>query len=85
MATRRVNHSAEGLDERKAFRFGITAHADAAEQAVHPEQIAGIVQTSCGLLSAALLEAGFAVYPVNPKTLARRRTAAGAKTDAIDA
>ena len=85
MATRRVNHSAEGLDELKAFLFGITAHADAAEKAVHPEQIACIVETSCGLLIAALLEAGFAVYPVNPKTLDRRRTAAGAKTDAIDA
>jgi hypothetical protein len=32
-----------------------------------------------------LLEAGFPVYPVNPKTVDRHRKPAGAKTDAIDA
>jgi transposase len=37
------------------------------------------------LLITALLEAGFAVYPVNPKTVDRRRNAAGVKTDQIDA
>ena len=31
------------------------------------------------------LEAGFPVYPVNPKTVDRHRKASGAKTDAIDA
>jgi transposase len=85
VATRRVNHSAEGLDELKAFLLGITAYAGAAEKVPHPEQIACIIETSRGLLIVALLEAGFAVYPVNPKTLDRRRAAAGAKTDAIDA
>src|SRR5215470_1905903 len=77
MATRRVHPSAEGLDELKAFLCGSTARAGAAEKAPHPEQIACIVETSYGLLIAALLEAGFAVYPVTPKTLDRRRTAAG--------
>jgi len=43
------------------------------------------VETSQGLLIAALLEAGFTVYPVNPKTVDRRRNAAGVKTDAVDA
>jgi transposase len=49
------------------------------------EQLACIVETNRGLLISALLEAGFAVYPVNPKTVDRRRNAAGVKTDQIDA
>jgi transposase len=49
------------------------------------KQIACIVETNRGLLISALLEAGFAVYPVNPKTVDRRRNAAGVKTDQIDA
>jgi hypothetical protein len=36
-------------------------------------------------LIAALLEAGFAVYLVNPRTVDHRRKPSGAKTDAIDA
>jgi transposase len=47
--------------------------------------MACVVETNQGLLIAALLEAGFPVYPVNPKTVDRRRNAAGAKTDQIDA
>ena len=50
-----------------------------------PEQMACIVETNQGLLITALLEAGFPLYPVNPKTVDRRRNAAGAKTDQIDA
>src|SRR6266567_9117600 len=49
------------------------------------EQMACIVETNHGLLIASLLEAGFPVYPVNPKTVDRRRSSSGAKTDAIDA
>jgi len=49
------------------------------------EQLVCIVETNRGLLIAALLEAGFPVYPVNPKTVDRRRNAAGVKTDQIDA
>ncbi len=44
-----------------------------------------IIETTQGLLIAALLEAGLAVYPVNPKTVDRRRSASGAKSDPIDA
>jgi hypothetical protein len=44
-----------------------------------------VVETTQGVLMTALLEAGFPVYPVNPKTLERRRAPAGAKTDALDA
>src|SRR5205085_12405913 len=50
-----------------------------------PEQLACIVETNHGLLIAFLLEAGFPVYPVNPKTANQLRKAAGAKTDQIDA
>ncbi len=49
------------------------------------EQVACIVETSQGLLIAHLLEQGWAVYPVNPRTVERRRAPSGAKTDTIDA
>src|SRR2546421_4601630 len=41
--------------------------------------------TNHGLLISWLLEAGYPVYPVNPKTIDRHRKASGAKTDKIDA
>ncbi len=49
------------------------------------EQIACIVETTHGLLIAHLLEQGWPVYPVNPRTGERRRAPEGAKTDTIDA
>jgi transposase len=49
------------------------------------EQMACIIETTHGLLIAFLLEAGWPVYPVNPRTVDRRRSASGAKTDTIDA
>ncbi len=76
VATLRVAHSKEGLNELTRFLLGI---------AKTPEQMACIIETNHGLLIATLLDAGFPVYPVNPKTVDRRRKAAGAKTDAIDA
>jgi transposase len=72
----RVAHTKAGIDELKRFLL---------ELAKTPEQLACIVETSHGLLIAALLEAGFTVYPVNPKTVDRRRNAADLKTDTIDA
>ena len=42
-------------------------------------------QTTHGLLIARLLEAGWPVYAVNPRTVDRRRSALGAKTDRINA
>jgi hypothetical protein len=72
----RVAHTKAGVEELKRFLLAI---------ARTPEQLACIVETSQGLLIAALLEAGFTVYPVNPKTVDRRRNAAGVKTDAVDA
>jgi transposase len=72
----RVLHSREGLEQVQRFLLDIAKTAD---------QMACIVETSQGVLIAALLEAGFTVYPVNPKTVERRRNAAGANTDRIDA
>ena len=72
----RVAHTKEGLADLNQLLLAI---------ARTPEQLACIVETTHGLLIASLLEAGFTVYPVNPKTVDRRRNAAGAKTDAIDA
>jgi len=74
----RVVHSPEGLKQLNAFL----------EQISGPDgrdQMACIVETSRGLLIASLLEAGWHVYPVHPKTVDRRRAASGAKTDTIDA
>jgi transposase len=81
VAKLRVAHSAEGLGQLTAFLLDLVARPGAPDL----EQLACVVETNHGLLITALLESGFPVYPVNPKTLERRRTAAGAKTDAIDA
>jgi transposase len=77
MGSRTVKHTVEGLNELKDFLTSITGEARKTEMAC-------IVETNHGLLIAALLEAGFAVYPVNPKTVDRKRAASGAKTDRID-
>jgi hypothetical protein len=76
-ASLRVTHTREGLNQLTSFLLGIT-RPDA------KEQMACIIETTHGLLIAALLEAGFAVYPVNPKTVDRRRKPAGAKTGRSD-
>ncbi len=87
--TLRVAHSAAGVEALVTFLRGYsqrTARADALPApAPDPEQVACIIETTHGLLITALLEAGFPVYPVNPKTLAHWRKPAGAKTDRIDA
>lgn len=74
----RVAHSPEGLANLTHFLA----------QSIGPqpkEQMACIIETTHGLLIAALLEAGWPVYPVNPRTVDRHRSASGAKTDLIDA
>src|SRR6266511_5386516 len=76
VAARRFAHSVEGLADLTAFLGGVVPALD---------QLACIIETTHGLLIAALLDAGLAVYPVNPKTVDRRRSAAGVKTDQIDA
>ncbi len=76
VGARRFAHSHAGLNELKQFVLSIAAS---------PEHLACIVETNHGLLITFLLEAGFPVYPVNPKTANQLRKAAGAKTDQIDA
>jgi transposase len=76
LGARRVAHSVSGVAELCAF---LHEHGGA------EGELACIVETTHGLLIAALLEAGLAVYPVNPATVDRHRKPAGAKTDAIDA
>jgi transposase len=76
VGVRRFAHSHDGLHDLKAFLLGIAAS---------PDQLACIVETNHGLLITFLLEAGFPVYPVNPKIANQLRKVAGAKTDRIDA
>lgn len=71
----RVEHSAAGLGELVRWLKGIAG----------PEEVACVIETRHGILVNTLLEAGFSVYPVNPKTVDRHRQASRAKTDAIDA
>jgi transposase len=73
----RVDHTPEGLANLNPFLEQLTGP--------DKEQVACIVETNRGLLIAFLLEAGWPVYPVNPRTVDRRRSASGAKTDTIDA
>jgi transposase len=74
----RVAHTPEGLiklDEWLTQTLGQQSK----------EQMACIIETTHGLLIAFLLDHGWPVYPVNPRTVDRRRSASGAKTDQIDA
>lgn len=74
----RVTHTPEGLNKLKTFLEQLTGSEK-------KEEMACIIETSHGLLIASLLEAGWPVYPVHPKTVDRRRSPSGAKTDTIDA
>src|SRR5436853_4279500 len=74
----RIDHSPQGFAKLNTFFEQIVGDAP-------KEQMACIIETTHGLLIAHLLEAGWPVYPVNPRTVDRRRSASGAKTDTIDA
>jgi transposase len=74
----RVEHSPQGMSKLNTFLQQISGSES-------KEQMACIIETTHGLLIAHLLEAGWPVYPVNPRTVDRRRAASGAKTDTIDA
>src|SRR5579875_771507 len=78
LAAKRFAHTKAGLEELTRFLESFTGPE-------HKDQLACIIETSRGLLISTLLEAGFTVYPVNPKVADRRRSASGAKTDQIDA
>ena len=79
MASCRVPHTLDGLARLTTFLHESVAAAQP------PQELACLIETTHGLLITALLDAGFAVYPVNPKTVDRRRKPSGAQTDAIDA
>jgi transposase len=79
VASCRVAHTPAGLAELVTFLQKTLASAPS------PQELACLIETTHGLLITVLLDAGLAVYPVNPKTVDRRRKPSGAKTDAIDA
>ncbi len=74
----RIDHSPQGFAKLNTFLQQIIGTEP-------KEHMACIIETTHGLLIAHLLEAGWPVYPVNPRTVDRRRSASGAKTDTIDA
>ncbi len=74
----RVAHTPEGLIKLDEWLTQVLGQQS-------KEQMACIIETTHGLLIAFLLEQGWPVYPVNPRTVDRRRSASGAKTDQIDA
>src|SRR2546421_11026353 len=78
VASLRIDHSPQGMSRLHTFLEQIIG-------AESKEQMACIIETTHGLLIAHLLETGWPVYPVNPRTVDRRRSASGAKTDTIDA
>jgi transposase len=79
VASCRVTHTPEGLAQLMTFLQQTVGLAPT------PQELACLIETTHGLLITALLDAGLAVYPVNPKTVDRHRKPSGAKTDAIDA
>jgi transposase len=74
----RVAHSPDGLSQLDTYLQRMAEPGG-------KDQLACIIETTHGLLIAHLLEQGWAVYPVNPRTVERRRAPSGAKTDIIDA
>jgi transposase len=74
----RIAHTPAGMNQLNTFLERIIGAAP-------KEEMACIIETTHGLLIAHLLEAGWPVYPVNPRTVDRKRGASGAKTDLIDA
>jgi transposase len=75
VAQLRVEHTPEGVTKLVTFLRDIAPL----------DQFVCIIETTHGLLITALLEAGVPLYPVNPKTIDRKRSASGAKTDLLDA
>jgi hypothetical protein len=75
----RIGHDVAGVDElaRRVAALG-----------AEPEAVRVAIERPDGLLVAALLERGYAVYPINPKAAERyreRHGTSGAKDDARDA
>jgi transposase len=82
----RVDHSVAGLEQLTTFlRSFACAEPERPASRERLGQAACVVETNQGLWIAALLEAGLAVYPVNPTALGPLRPPSGVKTDALDA
>jgi transposase len=62
----RIAHTPEGLHD-------LTSRLEAICGPHNKAEVACIIETTHGWLITALLEAGFAVYPVHPKTRDRKR------------
>lgn len=73
----KAKHSRQGLDHMRHELLKLAGK--------DLTKVACIVETNQGLLIQYLLENGFAIYPVNPKTVDRRRKPSGAKSDPLDA
>lgn len=69
VTSKRVAHTKAGVNALISFLEGIIGSQS-------KDQLACVIETPRGLLITALLEAGFTVYPVNPKVVDRRRGAA---------
>lgn len=68
----RIDHTPQGFATVNTFLQQIIGTGP-------KEQMACIIETTHGLLITHLLTAGWAVYPVNPRTVDRRRSASGAR------
>ena len=77
LGSSRVDHGPEGLAKLTPFLEQLTGP--------DKEQVACLVETNRGVLIAFLLEGGWPVSPVNPRSVDRRRSASGATTATIDA
>lgn len=76
---RRIAHDPTGVSE---------LHAAIKQHEGDPGKVLVAIETGRGLLVAALVEAGYTVYPVNPKAAERyrdRRKPSGGKNDRLDA
>lgn len=79
LARRRLSEGVEGI---------AALHALVADHADDPAEVVVGIETDRGLWVAALVEAGYTVYAVNPKSASRyrdRHSLSGAKSDAGDA
>lgn len=76
---RRIAHDPTGVSE---------LHAAIERHEPDPGKVLVAIETGRGLLVAALVELGYIVYPINPKSAERyrdRRTPSGGKNDRLDA
>lgn len=90
-----LHHDIAVLDEKgKELKFFTIPHSRQGMELLKdrllsidptPENFACLLETKNGLLVQFLLEAGFPVYPLNPKVVDYRRKPSGAKSDPIDA